>query len=119
MHQKTNPHNHQDQPWLHRNFARVEWRCLVRDVLSRQKGQQALEDMLGTFALSHVRGDFVPTIADSYAELLAIANAHGTGDKTTPAPSIPFQSFLSPDGSFRVEVRFVPVREATTKQETP
>jgi len=49
-------------PWIARQFAAVQFRCLVREVIAGHSGPQALEDMLGSFAPAHVRGDFVQMI---------------------------------------------------------
>ena len=64
---------------MHRKLAAIEFRALVREVLERRTRERiaAFEQTLASFASAHVRGDFVPTIADAYADALAIVNARG------------------------------------------
>lgn len=72
--QKTNPFGSTGEPAVARMMAGVHWRSRVRDVIRTRQGADSLHDDLAKFAPSLVRGDFVPTIADAYADMLRIVN---------------------------------------------
>jgi hypothetical protein len=107
--QKTNPFNATGEPWIARNFAAIEFRSLVREVLSRKgRGLTDLETMLGSFAPTYVRGDFVPTIPDAYADAVRLANTYEAPALASPPMTAQVQTIFTPQGAFRVEVRLVP-----------
>jgi hypothetical protein len=108
--QKTNPLGCTGEPYIARKFAAIEFRCLVREVLERKgRGLRDIEDMLGSFAPSYVRGDFVPTIPDAYADAVRLANTYEPPKRFEPPLNVQATPIFTPDGAFRVEVRLVPV----------
>lgn len=117
---KTNPTGSTAEPWIARKIALISFRCRVRDILESHNERilPEIETMLGSFAPDFVRGDYVPTIADAYAEAVELANLQDrAGDcdaaashvTVTPSLQPQVQTILTDAGAFRVEVRFVPV----------
>lgn len=72
--EKTNPHGETCEPAIARRMAGIHWRCLVRDVIRTRSGAFNIEAEIGRFAPSQVRGDYVPTIAEAYDQMIRIVN---------------------------------------------
>jgi hypothetical protein len=69
-------------------LAGTEFRHRVRQALDTRSAAAVadLEAMLGAFAPEPVRGDYVPTIAESYEQVLAIVNARHSQPEQMPLP---------------------------------
>lgn len=101
--EKNNPAGHAGEPWIHRPLEALHFRVFARDVLRGKASAESLPDRLARFAPSLVRGDFVPTMAQGYADVLAILNDEHDGREAEKKQlTLPFMARTA--GHIRIRV---------------